>query len=82
MLTQEVASLVQSNPASLDQMMVAFGDYLDNRESVYKRNERILREVGELSKGRAFISASLLARALRIEEYESIRRAAISGDDA
>jgi hypothetical protein len=65
MLTQEVASLVQSNPASLEQMMAAFGDYLDNRESGYRRNERILREVGELSKGRAFISASLLARALR-----------------
>jgi hypothetical protein len=64
-LTQEIAALVQSEPVSLEQMMEAFGDYLDNRESVYRRNERVLREVGERSSGRAFISASLLARALR-----------------
>lgn len=61
---QDCANLLRVAPEALEKSVNAFGGYLDNRASDYKQFEPDLRRLGETSRGRQFLTASLLIRLL------------------
>ena len=58
----DCANLVGISPAVLDTNVNAFAAYLDDEASNYKQAETDLRRLGETSRGRQFLTASLLLR--------------------
>jgi hypothetical protein len=64
LLTQHAAGTLRIAPEILGKNISDFADYLDDRRSLYRQNEFLVRELVERSFGRAHLSASLLLRAL------------------
>jgi hypothetical protein len=58
----DCASLLGITPEQLQASVRAFGAHLDSHASSYKQVELDLRRLGETSKGRQFLTASLLLR--------------------
>jgi hypothetical protein len=59
---RDCANLLKVAPEALGKSVDAFGAYLDNQASDYKQLEPGLRRLGETSRGRPFLTASLLIR--------------------
>lgn len=59
---RDCANLLGADPEALEKSVNAFGAYLDNQASDYKQVEPELRRLGETSRGRQFLTASLLIR--------------------
>jgi hypothetical protein len=65
---RDCANLLKVTPDALEKAVNAFGTYLDNQASNYKQIEMDLRRLGETSRGRQFLTASLLIRLLERTE--------------
>ncbi|MEK9137856.1 MAG: hypothetical protein AAB393_12095 [Bacteroidota bacterium] len=59
---RDCANLMGISSNTLESSVSAFGAYLDNQASNYKEVEPHLRKLGETSRGRQFLTASLLLR--------------------
>ena len=59
---RDCANLIGIAPETLEANVNAFGAHLDNQASNYKQVEPDLRRLGEMSRGRQFLTASLLLR--------------------
>jgi len=59
---RECAKLLGAVPEALENSVNAFAAYLDNQASDYTQVEADLRRLGETSRGRQFLTASLLIR--------------------
>jgi hypothetical protein len=66
---RECANLLKVAPEALEKSVNAFGAYLDNQASDYKQLEAELRRLGETSRGRQFLTASLLIRLLERNRF-------------
>ncbi len=66
---RDCANLLKVAPEALEKSVNAFGAYLDNQASDYKQREPDLRRLGETSKGRQFLTASLLIRLVERNKF-------------
>jgi hypothetical protein len=61
---RDCANLLGTEPEALAKSVNAFAAYLDNQASEYTKAEADLRRLGETSRGRQYLTASLLIRLL------------------
>ncbi len=66
---RDCAALLGITPQALLDGANAFGAYLDNQASNYRRAEPDLRRLGETSRGREFLAASLLLRLIERSRF-------------
>ena len=65
----DCAKLIGIMPEALERNVNAFGAHLDNQATDYKQAEPELRTLGERSRGRQFLTASLLLRLLERSRF-------------
>jgi len=66
---RDCADLIGIMPEALEKNVNAFGGQLDNQATDYKQAEPDLRRLGERSRGRQFLTASLLLRLLERSRF-------------